>query len=219
VHDLLIAPSFALGGVAVLASGIWLGRWTIVAGAAFVGFAYAMTKIPVETMLQEEMPDAFRGRAFAVQDMLFNSARVAGTAAAAYAVEAGTASRGMIGGIGVAYLLASVGFWTTTRRLAPVRFRLFSRRRANDPAALLPIGEMVGVRAHAGYRADEEPRAVLVGGREVPISSVEWRAVEERGGERRRVFVVRVGGLRVRLVNREAEALWEVERILPTRKG
>jgi hypothetical protein len=77
---------------------------------------------------------------------------------------------------------------------------------------------MVTVRAYAGSRADEEPRAVVVGGREVPVDDVEWRAVEERGGERRRVFVVRLAGNRVRLAHVESSSLWEIERVLPPKR-
>jgi len=78
-------------------------------------------------------------------------------------------------------------------------------------------GEVVTVRAYAGSRADEEPRAVVVGGHEVPVAEVEWRAVCEQGGEHRRVFVVRLGGTRVRLAYVESAAMWEIERILPER--
>lgn len=86
---------------------------------------------------------------------------------------------------------------------------------AEGPAGFaLGPGEMVTVRAYAGSRADEEPRAVVVGGDEVPIDDIEWRAVVERGGERRRVFVVRIGGKRVRLAHVEPSSLWEVERIM-----
>lgn len=85
---------------------------------------------------------------------------------------------------------------------------------ATPPPFTLAAGEMVTVRAYAGSRADEEPRAIVAGGGEVPIEAVEWRAVVERGGERRRVFVVRVGGQRVRLAHVEPASLWEVERVL-----
>lgn len=82
------------------------------------------------------------------------------------------------------------------------------------PAVDIPAGEMVTVRAYSGSRADEEPRAVVVGGRELPVSSIEWRSVEERDGERRRVFVVRLAGSRVRLAYIESSSLWEIERVL-----
>ena len=87
-------------------------------------------------------------------------------------------------------------------------------RPATAPALMLGPGEMVTVRAYAGSRADEEPRAVVVGGDEIPIEGIEWRAVVERGGERRRVFVVRVAGKRVRLAHVEPSSLWEVERVM-----
>lgn len=86
---------------------------------------------------------------------------------------------------------------------------------ASSPQALFPDGELVTVRAYAGYRAEEEPRAVVVGGREVPVDAVEWRAVVERAGDRRRVFVVRLAGTRVRLAHIESSSMWEVERTLP----
>ena len=74
---------------------------------------------------------------------------------------------------------------------------------------------MVTVRAYAGSRADEEPRAVVIAGTELPVDDIEWRAVEERAGERRRIFVIRLAGRRVRLAHIESSSLWEVERILP----
>lgn len=95
------------------------------------------------------------------------------------------------------------------------RVRMRRRLRAvGSPGFALGPGEMVTVRAYAGSRADEEPRAVVVGGDEVPIEGIEWRAVVERDGERRRVFVVRLGGKRVRLAHVEPSSLWEVERVL-----
>ena len=93
--------------------------------------------------------------------------------------------------------------------------RMRRRLRAGGSAGFaLGPGEMVTVRAYAGSRADEEPRAVVVGGDEVPIDAIEWRAVVEQGGERRRVFVVRIGGKRIRLAHVEPSSLWEVERVL-----
>jgi len=83
------------------------------------------------------------------------------------------------------------------------------------PGVAIPAGEMVTVRAYAGSRAEEEPRAVVIAGEEIPVEDVEWRAVEERGGERRRVFVIRLAGRRVRLAHIESSSLWEIERVLP----
>jgi hypothetical protein len=92
--------------------------------------------------------------------------------------------------------------------------RTDSTERTETNALSLSAGEIVTVRAYAGSRADEEPRAVVIGGREVPVESIEWRAVEERRGQRRRVFVVRLGGSLVRLAHLEEASLWEIERVL-----
>lgn len=87
-------------------------------------------------------------------------------------------------------------------------------RRAAPDATMLTPGEIVTVRAYAGARADEEPRAVVVGGKEIPVERVEWRAVEARDGAVRRVFVLRLAGLRMRLSVDEASGVWQVDRHL-----
>ena len=88
------------------------------------------------------------------------------------------------------------------------------KRERTVPVARFEAGEMVTVRAYAGSRADEEPRAIVSGGRDVPIDAIDWRAVVEQDGRRARVFVVRAGGQRLRLAN-DQEGAWVVERIMP----
>ncbi|HJR19276.1 MAG TPA: MFS transporter [Actinomycetota bacterium] len=213
-EDFIVPISFAIGSSGVLLASTSLSRGRLTAAAGIVGLSYAFAKIPVDTIVQEEMPDGFRGRAFAVYDMLFNIARVAGTGAAALAVEAGAPLDGVMIASSLGYLGTSGALFAWARRIVDVR----KRKRSSDvrPAAgfTLPAGEMVTVRAYAGSRADEEPRAIVVAGDEVPIEEIEWRAVVERSGERRRVFVVRVGGKRVRLAHVEPSSLWEVERVM-----
>lgn len=218
-RDALIPLSFLVAGVAVLATGAHLTRFSVVAGSVFVGISYALAKIPVDTIVQEEMPDAFRGRAFGAYDMLFNMARVAGTGIAAAAVATDATVGAVVVAIGGSYLAGFAAFQAWSRRIPPVvRVRKSRKTEAPKPSVLLPVGELVTVRAYAGSRADEEPRAVVVAGRDVPIEEIEWRAVEEREGERRRIFVVRIVGMRVRLAYSESSSLWEVERILPRRE-
>lgn len=85
-------------------------------------------------------------------------------------------------------------------------------RRERPKDVRLEAGELVTVRSYAGARADEEPRAIVSGGREVPIESIDWRAVVEDRGRRARVFVVRAAGTRIRLAHREDEG-WQVESV------
>lgn len=92
---------------------------------------------------------------------------------------------------------------------------MFKRKRPEQPTPddLLQPGELVRVRSYAGARADEEPRAIVIGGHEIPIDEVLWRAIVEDASGRTRAFVVRAGGRRVRLGLRDDT--WEIERILP----
>lgn len=202
----LIPVAFAAAGAAALASAPSLSRFGIMGATFVIGLSFAYAKIPVDTIVQEQIPDAFRGRAFAAYDVMYNVARVVGSLAAAAAIQLAVSDKAVIGGTGAGAIAVAVllrGWATRARRAERIR-----------PRVLLPAGEMVTVRAYAGSRAEEEPRAILVGGHEVPIEAVEWRAVEERGGERRRIFVVRTGDLRVRLAYSEASSSWTVDRIL-----
>lgn len=117
-EDFIVPMSFAIGAVGVLLAASSLTRAGMTGAAAIVGLSYAFAKIPVDTIVQEEMPDAFRGRAFAAYDMLFNLARVAGTGSAALAVEAGAPLVGIIVASGIGYLLAAIMllFWARRTR-------------------------------------------------------------------------------------------------------
>ncbi len=93
------------------------------------------------------------------------------------------------------------------------------RHRGPKPEDMLQPGEMVTVRAYAGSRADEEPRVIVVGGHEVPIQAIDWRAIVEESGRRARVFVVRAAGRRVRLSQHDDDTGWQIERVAPLPKG
>lgn len=251
-RERMIPLSFAVVSATMLFVGATLSRTIVVASALLLGLAYAIIKIPVDTIVQEEMPDSFRGRAFAAYDMLFNVSRVTGTVIAALLVAVNSPPATSVLLIGVAYAAAAVFALRRTKGLAarleapPAEspldmsaapdpetesFRVDSLEPPEPPAepivpAPVPslthlppppveVGELVTVRTYSGYRADEEPRAIVVGGREIPVDAVDWRAVEERlDGTRRLIFVVRAGGVRIRLASSEESSRWEVERVL-----
>jgi MFS family permease len=217
LEERLPALGFFIGGIASLVTAFALSRTTVEIGAFFAGVSFSFAKIPVDTMVQEALPDEFRGRAFAAYDMLYNVARIVGTAAAAACITAGAGETAIVFVGAVIYLtLAFVA------AIAAVRLRAAVTREVLHPA-MVPIpeqapifsgGEMVAVRAYAGSRADEEPRAIVLGDREIPVESVEWRAIEEREGARRRIFVVHAGGARIRLAYNEQTSLWEIDRVI-----
>jgi MFS family permease len=209
-EDVLVTTSFLIAGVGALIAAGTLSRTTLIVGIGVVGVSYAFAKIPVDTIVQEEMADEVRGRAFSFYDMLFNLARVGGLGTVALLYAYRTSSGVIVASIGGVYLVAVVPFWLWERRVT-----MRKKRKVLTPEDLLQAGELVTVRAYAGHRADEEPRALVVGGRELPVRSIDWRAVVEENGRRARVFVVRVGDIRVRLANYDDDMGWQVERVMP----
>jgi MFS family permease len=218
-EDFIVPIAFLIGALGTLMTGGSLSRGRLTAAGVVVGLSYAFAKIPVDTIVQEEMPDLYRGRAFAVYDLIFNVARVGGTGLAAYAVASGVRPGTIVFAGGFCYVFCSASLYLWARRIETMRLRKATRAGAGtatppEGGLRIPAGEIVTVRAYAGSRSDEEPRAVVVGGRELPVEEIEWRAVQERDGERRRIFVVRLEGTRVRLAHIESSSLWEIERVI-----
>jgi MFS family permease len=69
--------------IAIAAFGLPYQRALLVAGGFVLGVSAQGVKISVDTTVQEEVDDSFRGRVFAVYDMLFNATYVAAAAVTA----------------------------------------------------------------------------------------------------------------------------------------
>lgn len=162
----IVAMAFGIAAAACLAVAPVIGGATIVLASSALGLTFAWKKIPVDTMAQEAVPDRFRGRVFAVYDITYSLARVAAAGLAIVLVPRLSAAW-LLGGTGLVYLL-----WT------PVL------------PAWVHRPQFVDVRFHAGGRADETPRAVVMAGEERPVEVVR-SSLEERGDGRWRAFVVR----------------------------
>jgi len=88
----------------------------VIVGAFVVGVAAQGSKICVDTIVQEYVEDAYRGRVFSFYDVLFNMAFVAAAAFAALVVPPSGASRPVYAVIATGYLLAALGYARATRR-------------------------------------------------------------------------------------------------------
>jgi MFS family permease len=220
-HDTLVPLAFAVGGLGNLVSAPHFSKVDALIGTVLVGISYALAKIPVDTIVQEEMADMVRGRAFSLYDMIFNIARVVGIGIVGFAYEQHADSGWLVWAVAAAFFLAALLFWSWERRREMGLKGWWARRRhrAPKPEDMLQPGEIVTVRAYAGSRADEEPRVIVVGGHEVPIQAIDWRAIVEESGRRARVFVVRAAGRRVRLSQRDDDTGWQIERVGPLPKG
>ncbi len=70
----------ALGAVLTAALGLFFTPWPTMAAAYFLGLLTQGAKISTDTVVQSGVDDAYRGRVFALYDVLFNGALVAAAA-------------------------------------------------------------------------------------------------------------------------------------------
>jgi MFS family permease len=187
-RDRIVAFAFAFGGCALLFVSAFLNRWTVLLASFVVGLAFAWKKVPIDTMVQEAVPDGLRGRVFAVYDVIYNLARLLAAVLAIPLIPT-IGERGSAALVGVAFLL-----WV------PVLPRWLRR-----------VPEIV-LRFYAGGRGDEVPRAIVWGGVEEPVTILgSW--LEERAGLRRRRFRLSLAdGSEVDVGRVEPDGDWHIER-------
>jgi MFS family permease len=188
--DRIVAGSFFLGGLVLLAVSVSITAWSVLLAAFAVGLTFAWKKIPVDTLVQEAVPDGYRGRVFAVYDVAYNLSRLA---AAFLAIP-------MLPRLGEAWSVAIVGvvflLWT------PVLPRWIGR-----------VPE-IAIRFYEGGRGEEVPRAVIWGGVEEDVEVVDGR-LEERDGDRRmRYRLAMQDGTVIEVSKGESDPAWRLDREL-----
>jgi MFS family permease len=94
------------------------GFFAVVAAAALLGLAAQGAKIAVDTIVQRDSEDAYRGRAFAFYDVLYNAAFVGAAALAAFLVPDAGWSPGLFVALSVGYLAAAILFGMRGARTA-----------------------------------------------------------------------------------------------------
>ena len=78
----IMAAGFVAGGIVLIAVSFLIRDWSILLASFAVGLTFAWKKISVDTMVQEAIPDGYRGRVFSVYDVVYNLARVIAAALA-----------------------------------------------------------------------------------------------------------------------------------------
>ena len=73
----LITVGFFVSAAGIVLLGGIVNLWAVVALTFFGGYGAFVTKVAVDAQVQEALPDEFRGRAFALYDILYNLASVA----------------------------------------------------------------------------------------------------------------------------------------------
>lgn len=184
----IVAGAFVVGGIVLIAVSFLIRDWSILLASFAVGLTFAWKKISVDTMVQESIPDGYRGRVFSVYDVVYNLARVV-AAALAIPMIPRLDVEGSLAIVGIVFLL-----WP------PVIGRWYGR----EPE--------LEIRFVAGGRADETPRAISWGGAEEPVELVRtWR--EERDGQRRLAFRLALpDGTQLDVSRPEPDGPWRLDR-------
>jgi MFS family permease len=186
----IVGGAFLAGGAVLIAVSTHITGWSVVLASFGVGVTFAWKKIPIDTLVQESIPDGYRGRVFSVYDVVYNLSRVV---AAFIAVP-------LIPSIGPAWSVALVG----------VAFVLYA---PVLPAWLRRSPELV-VRFYEGGRADEWPRSVVWGGVEERVD-VRRSWIDERDGRRSARFRLSLeDGTTIEISKANGERDWRLEREL-----
>ncbi len=72
----IVSLGFLVGGLTLIGASVAVEGPVILFVAAILGLTFAWKKIAVDTMVQESLPDGFRGRVFSVYDVIYNLARI-----------------------------------------------------------------------------------------------------------------------------------------------
>jgi MFS family permease len=72
----IVAGAFVAGGITLLLVAVFVDRWSVMLASFAIGLTFAWKKIPIDTMVQEAVPDGVRGRVFAVYDVIYNLSRL-----------------------------------------------------------------------------------------------------------------------------------------------
>jgi len=112
-----ISVQLAVAAVGTAALGAPFVQSGFVVLGFFLGLAGQGIAICATTILQEDIGDEYRGRAFSFYDMTFNVLFVVGAAISAAFMPMTGKSSGLIAAIAIGYALAAAGHWALSRRL------------------------------------------------------------------------------------------------------
>lgn len=116
-HQWIIA-CLLIGAAGQTLLAISSAPWALFAAATIVSFAVQGGKIAVDTIVQRDTDDAFRGRAFALYDVTYNTAFILAAVVGALVLPANGYSHVVMGGLALAYLATAFGYSRAPRSAA-----------------------------------------------------------------------------------------------------
>ncbi len=106
-----VALMLAFAAASQVAMAVSYDRWLVYLCAFLLGMAAQAAKIAVDTIVATDTHDAFRGRAFAFYDLLFNAAFTGAAVLAAFVVPDTGWSRWLFLVLGAVYVVVAAVFW------------------------------------------------------------------------------------------------------------
>jgi hypothetical protein len=116
-----IVVAFAVAAVSQIGFGLPFAKAPLLAGALVLGFTAQSAKICVDTIVQEEIDDDFRGRVFSFYDMGFNLTFVAAAVLAAFTLPVSGKSYPVLFAVGGGYALIAALYSRSARAGRPIR--------------------------------------------------------------------------------------------------
>jgi MFS family permease len=113
-HDWVIV-CLLLGAVGQALLAISPEPWALLSAAVIVSFAVQGGKIAVDTIVQRDTDDAYRGRAFALYDVAYNTAFISAAGIGALVLPANGYSRAVMAALVVAYVAFAASYWRAPR--------------------------------------------------------------------------------------------------------
>lgn len=115
-----ITSMLIMAGIAIAAFGLPFQRGLLIVGSFLLGVSAQGVKICVDTTVQQQVSDAYRGRVFSLYDMAFNVTYVAAAAVAATVLPKSGKSFPVMACLAGGYLLAALIFaWLSARDHTP----------------------------------------------------------------------------------------------------
>lgn len=118
----LIIVSIAGAGVVQVVPGAIYSRIPLLVAAFLLGLAAQCLKICVDTLVQANVGDDFKGRVFVLYDMVFNLASVIAAVIAVFLLPADGRSVPVLVGLAVMYVVVAVGFTLASARVGSADF-------------------------------------------------------------------------------------------------
>jgi MFS family permease len=146
-----ITAMLILAGVAIAAFGLPFQRDLLVVGSFLLGVSAQSIKICVDTTVQQQVDDTYRGRVFSVYDMAFNVTYVAAAAVAATVLPKSGKSFTVMACVAGGYVLAAMIFarMSVETRVPPPGDP--TQPESSPAAPREPVGIETGKSSSGGY--------------------------------------------------------------------